>query len=496
MTAAAFFDLDRTLVRGATGPALGEALRQTGVIERGPVPGESLVYRLFDLVGETWPTMMLTRQAVRLVKGQRRSLVQEAGRLAAERLTGIVQPFARPLLDEHRRAGRAVVMATTTPIDMIGPLADLLGFDDVVATTYGVDGDERYDGTIDGEFVWGSGKLRAVRAWCDAHGVALDDSWAYSDSFYDLPLLGAVGHPVAVNPDLRLQAMATLRRWPIVHLDVPAGVAKLPVVGLELQKLLMLTSRPELFPYMRLHHEGAENVPESGPAIVAANHRSYFDPLALGLALAGRGRPLRFLAKREMFDAPVVGPAMRALGAIPVDRGSGSDRPLEEAAAALAAGELVAILPQGTIPRGRDFFDPELKGRPGVARLAAMTRAPVVPVGVWGTERVWPRSERIPRVWNVAAPPRVEVRIGPPVELKYRSPTADARRVMAAIADLLPAEARQRREPTPEELALTFPPGHREGPTEEREPAGPEGSDDEREPAGPGAAAGAEDAPG
>jgi putative phosphoserine phosphatase/1-acylglycerol-3-phosphate O-acyltransferase len=78
--------------------------------------------------------MMLTRQAVRVVKGRRRALVREAGRLAAERLAAIVQPFARGLLDEHRKAGRPVVMATTTPIDLIGPLADLLGFDDVVAT--------------------------------------------------------------------------------------------------------------------------------------------------------------------------------------------------------------------------------------------------------------------------------------------------------------------------------------------------------------------------
>jgi putative phosphoserine phosphatase / 1-acylglycerol-3-phosphate O-acyltransferase len=467
MRAAAFFDLDRTLVRGATGPALSEAMRETGVIDRGPVPGESLVYRLFDVVGETRPTMMLTRQAVRVVKGRRRALVREAGRLAAERLAAIVQPFARGLLDEHRRAGRPVVMATTTPVDLIGPLADLLGFDDVVATRYGSDGNGRYDGTIDGEFVWGSGKLRAVRAWAETHGVDVGESWAYSDSFYDLPLLGAAGHPVAVNPDLRLQALATVRRWPVVHLDVPAGVAKLPILGLEVQKLIMLTVRPELFPYMRLSSEGVEHLPESGPAIVAANHRSYFDPLALGLVLAKRGRPVRFLAKREMFDAPVVGPAVRAMGAIPVDRATGSSEPLEAAAAALGAGELVAILPQGTIPRGPAFFDPELKGRTGVARLATMTGAPVVPVGVWGTERVWPRSERIPRVWNVLDPARVDVRVGPPVELKNRSAPADTRRVMAAIADLLPPEARERRQPTADELALTYPPGYEGDPEAE-----------------------------
>ena len=101
------------------------------------------------------------------------------------------------------------MLATTTPDDMIRPLADRLGFDDVVATRYGVDGDGRYDGTIDGEFVWGKGKLRGgAGLGRRAGGVDLDESWAYSDSYYDDPLLGAVGHPVAVNPDPRLW------RWP------------------------------------------------------------------------------------------------------------------------------------------------------------------------------------------------------------------------------------------------------------------------------------------
>jgi putative phosphoserine phosphatase/1-acylglycerol-3-phosphate O-acyltransferase len=118
------------------------------------------------------------------------------------------------------------------------------------------------------------------------------------------------------------------------------------------------------------------------------------------------------------------------------------------------------VLPQGTIPRGPDFFDPELKGRWGAARLAALTKAPVIPFGLWGTEKVWPRSERVPRVWNVLAAPRVAVRAGPPVELKHRSPKADTKRIMAGISALLPPEAREPYEPTLEEMARTYPPGH------------------------------------
>ena len=139
-----------------------------------------------------------------------------------------------------------------------------------------------------------------------------------------------------------------------------------------------------------------EHIPAAGAAIIAANHRSYFDPAAMSVVIAKSGRTVRFLGKKEVFDVPVVGQLATALGGIRVDRASGSDEPLEAAADALAGGEVVAIMPQGTIPRGPAFFDPELKGRWGVARLAQLTKAPVIPVGLWGTEKVWPRSSRHP----------------------------------------------------------------------------------------------------
>src|SRR5690606_21252481 len=149
------------------------------------------------------------------------------------------------------------------------------------------------------------------------------------------------------------------------------------------------------------------------------------------------------------------------------ERGSGSDEPLEAASRILRSGELVAIMPQGTIPRGRAFFDPELKGRWGTARLAASSGAPVLPMGIWGTEKVWPRNSRLPNFLNVTSPPTVRVRIGPPVELTGTDIEADTAAIMAAIVDLLPPEARVRREPTPEELARTLPAGYRGDPDAE-----------------------------
>jgi putative phosphoserine phosphatase / 1-acylglycerol-3-phosphate O-acyltransferase len=458
--AAAFFDLDRTLLRGGSGPVISKALGQVGLLSGRSIPGEGLLYRAYEVFGENRLSIEAARQAARFTAGWQRSRAQEAGELAADQLAPIVQPFAGPLLEEHRAAGRPLVLATTSPYDVVKPLADRLGFDDVVATRYGERDDGTYDGTIDGPFVWGKGKLEAVARWAADHGADLRRSFAYSDSYYDLPLLSAVGNPVAVNPDPRLLATAILRRWPVVHLDVPSGIPKLPILGIEPQQIAMAFSRPELVPYARFDIAGWEHIPEAGAGIIVGNHRSYFDPMAIGLTLAKRGRPVRFLGKKEVFDAPLIGPALRAMGGIRVERGTGSDEPLKEAAAALAGGQLVALMPEGTIPRGPAFFDPVLKGRWGAARLATMSGAPVIPVGLWGTEKVWPRSSRAPAVWNILDPPLIRIRVGPPVEgLKGRSPDADTKRIMAAIVDLLPPEARERHEPTEEELKRTYPSG-------------------------------------
>ncbi|MFN8053448.1 MAG: HAD-IB family hydrolase [Acidimicrobiales bacterium] len=457
-TGAAFFDLDRTLLAGASGPIYSEALRDVGVLTGEAHPIESVLFKLFDVFGENYPTMMLTKQGVRLVSGWNRAQVDEAAALAAPRLADRVLPYAHVEFAEHRTHGRAIVLATTTPYHLVKPLADLLGFDDVIATRYGVSDDgETFDGTVDGDYIWGKGKSRSVQAWAEERGIDLAECHAYSDSYYDVPMLSIVGNPHVVNPDARMFAVATLRRWPTRYLDAPPGVPK--IAGFEPQKLALMFTRAELMPFVRFRTYGKRRIPETGPAIIVGNHRSYFDPLAIGYLLAQRGRPVRFLGKKEVFDAPIVGDFARAMGGIRVERGTGSDAPLEAAEQALAAGDMVAMMPQGTIPRGRAFYEPVLKGRWGAARLAHDTGVPVIPIGLWGTENVWPRSAKLPNLANVTDPPTVTIRVGPPVELQYDSVEADTERIMAAIMRLLPPSAREPYEPTEEEIRRAMPGG-------------------------------------
>lgn len=457
---AAFFDLDRTVLHGASGPAINEALAEVGLRKRG-LPGENLLYNAYNLLGENPLGMGLARLAAVAVKGWSVERMETAGEIAADKLRNHVGHYVRPLLAEHRSNGHLLVLATTTPEVLVRPLARELGFDDVIATRY-VSEQGRYLGRIDGGFVWGAGKLRAVGRWAQVHDVDLRESFAYSDSLYDVPLLAAVGHRFAVNPDPGLTAIATLRRWPVLDLDVPPGVPT--AGGIEMADVARVVVRKELFPYARFDISGIENIPDEGGFILASNHRSYFDTVAVALVVSAKGRPTRFLAKAELFDAPLIGYVARALGGIRVDRaGATASSSLASAERVLEAGEGIVILPQGTIPRGEAFFDPVLHGKTGVARLAAATAAPVIPVGLWGTEDVWPRSSRVPRVANVFSPAKVTVRVGPPVESLRLGPddaVQDTETVMSAIAALLPERGRRAGRPTEEELARTYPAGH------------------------------------
>ncbi len=453
---AVFIDLDRTLLCRASGQVLNRALVEEGVLPEGrSLPGDRFLYAVNDRFGENLVSMGLVRAAARVARGWQQDQVQAAGKRAVASLTELVAPFAPQRLAAFRAEGHRLVLATTTPADMIAPFAEAIGFDDLIATVYETK-DGRYTGRLDNGFVWGIGKLRAVRIWVADRHIDLADCHACSDSIFDTPLLSSVGTPHAVNPDPSLTVVATARRWAIEHWDRPPGVPS--VIGLEPYHMLRPFVRKLTFPYARFDISGVEHVPARGPVLLASNHRSYFDVAALALVAREIGRPVRFLGKKEIFDAPVVGTIARAIGGISVDRGSGSGQPLRDAEAALKAGEVVIVLPQGTIPRGRDFFDPRLYGKTGTARLAAATGATVVPVGLWGTEKVWPRSARVPDFTLVRKPPTVRVRVGKPVALSLTDAKADTENIMEAISALLPPESRVRHEPTAEELARTKPP--------------------------------------
>ena len=214
-------------------------------------------------------------------------------------------PFAPQRLAAFRAEGHRLVLSTTTPVDMIAPFAEAMGFDDLIATTYETR-DGRYTGRLYDGFVWGTGKLRAVRAWAGTTGHRPGRLPRLQRQHLRRPASLERGHGRTPSTRIpRSTVVATARRWPVEHWDRPPGVPS--VVGLEPYHLLRPFVRKLSFPYARFDIAGVEHVPSPGPVLLASNHRSYFDVAALALVARAIGRPVRFLGKKEIFDAPVVG---------------------------------------------------------------------------------------------------------------------------------------------------------------------------------------------
>ncbi|MCZ7627198.1 MAG: 1-acyl-sn-glycerol-3-phosphate acyltransferase [Candidatus Methylomirabilis sp.] len=140
----------------------------------------------------------------------------------------------------------------------------------------------------------------------------------------------------------------------------------------------------------RLQIEGQEHIPRTGPGIVAANHVSYIDPIIIGIAVR---RPVRFMAKKELFSSPLFGWLIRQLGAFPVNRDRTNLQAFKLAASSLAAGEIVAIFPEGTRGDGVKLRP----AKPGIGLIAARTGAPVIPTFHQGTGKVFPKGAWFPQ---------------------------------------------------------------------------------------------------
>src|SRR5271155_1022811 len=157
---------------------------------------------------------------------------------------------------------------------------------------------------------------------------------------------------------------------------------------------------PFFLMYFRMQRIGREHLPRSGPLLLASNHRSFLDPFVIGTLAR---RPVYYMAKRELFEKRWQAWVLNALGAFPVDRGTGDRDAMDTARAILARGDCVVVFPEGTRVRPGPLGEP----RRGIGRLALETGAPVVPVAVIG-------SDAVRRGWRIR-PRKVRLRVGPPL---------------------------------------------------------------------------------
>jgi HAD superfamily hydrolase (TIGR01490 family) len=219
---AAFFDLDKTVIAKSSTLAFTRPLYQAGLLKRRALLRAGVAQAYYQLFGAGHDQLERARRELgELTKGWEKAEIE---RLAEETIEEIAAPLvygeALELIDEHRSEGRRVVVVSSSPIEIVRPLCVYLGIEDVIATEPAIDEHGRYTGEI-AVYAYGEGKVELIQRLAKAEKISLPDSYAYSDSATDLPMLLAVGHPVAVNPDRKLRDEAEERGWPILEFVHP-----------------------------------------------------------------------------------------------------------------------------------------------------------------------------------------------------------------------------------------------------------------------------------
>jgi HAD superfamily hydrolase (TIGR01490 family) len=219
VTAGVFFDLDRTLMAGSSGFHWARAARRAGMTTRRRLAKDALDNVRFRLRGSTDEATREVRDRVgEFLEGRR---VRELERLSAMVLAGVLPRLYPRMLEvayEHQDAGRPVYIVTAATQGTADMLAHVLFFDGAAGSKL-EERDGRYTGRFDGPFCYGEGKPVRMRELAAERGIDLSESWAYSDSASDLPMLRAVGHPVAVNPDAELAQVAREEGWDVMTFE-------------------------------------------------------------------------------------------------------------------------------------------------------------------------------------------------------------------------------------------------------------------------------------
>jgi len=221
---AAFFDLDKTIIAKSSTLAFSKPFQAGGLISRRAVLRSAYAQFVYLVGGADHDQMEKMRQFMsQLVAGWDVATVRE---IVADTLHHVVDPLvydeAVSLMEEHRLAGRDVVIVSASGTEVVEPIGELLGADDVVASRLEIV-DGKYTGEIS-HYVYAEEKARAIRQLAEERGYDLAECYAYSDSVTDVPMLEAVGHPHAVNPDRELRRTAASRGWPVLVFTKPVAL--------------------------------------------------------------------------------------------------------------------------------------------------------------------------------------------------------------------------------------------------------------------------------
>jgi HAD superfamily hydrolase (TIGR01490 family) len=218
--AAAFFDLDKTLIQGSSAFQFGRAAYRAGLLGRRQLLADAIANVRFRLHGATDEDSLALRDRISAsLEGTR---VKDLERLGADVLAGILPKLYPQMLDiahEHQDAGRRAYIVTAASQELAEILAQVMALDGAIGSNLSEVVDGVFTGKPAGLFIYRAQKAQAIEELAEREGIDLSASYAYSDSESDLPMLRAVGHPVAVNPDAALGRTARQEGWPVLHFD-------------------------------------------------------------------------------------------------------------------------------------------------------------------------------------------------------------------------------------------------------------------------------------
>lgn len=428
----AFFDLDRTLIKGFS----AKQFFQTHILS-GRITAKEIVAQFSGvLVYATGNGNFAGLAAVSAqgVKGVEEQVFLEVGEeVYRKHLAQAIYPESRALVAAHMAKGHTVAIISAATPYQVNPIARDLGIEHVMCTRMEVK-KGKFTGNIIEPACWGEGKAHAALELTKQFDLDLNKSYFYTDSAEDMPLLEIVGKPRPINPDTKLTAVSFENDWPVFRFDEdePTGVSNLVRTGLALGSMVpavmagiangtinmswtegvnsMMAAIGDLVCAMagvKLVVKGEENLWTKRPAVFILNHQSSTD---LFIAAKLIRKDARGIAKKELQLTPILGQLMTAAGVIFVDR-SNREKAIEAmqpAVDALKKDTSIIIFPEGT--RSKDYQLGAFKK--GAFHLAMQAGVPIVPIVVKNAHDTMPKGT------NLFRPAAVEVVVLPPIPTK------------------------------------------------------------------------------
>ena len=443
---AAFFDFDKTLIAGYSAKSfLTEQLKSGGISPRG-IAKQLRAAANFRSGKMNFSAFMAETSGA--FRGHAEYVFEEFGEeVYRKKVAGAIYPEARKLLQAHKDMGHTIAIVSSATIYQIEPAARELGIDYIMCTDLEIE-DGVFTGNVISPTCFGEGKRTSAEDFCEEMGTQMSDSYFYTDSEDDLPLLEVVGHPRVVNPSKTLGRIARQRSYPVckfkggerptisrvartagAYATLPAALATTaPLWALTGNKrdalnagITLWTDTVAALTGLTFDVEGEEHLWSSRPCVFIFNHQSSIDPIILGKLLR---RDITGIGKKEIARFPVVGPAMKYADMVFVDRGSTS-KAIEQIRPVIKAlkedGLSVCLAPEGTRSRGTKLG----KFKKGAFHIAMQAKVPIVPIVIHNA------SDALPKGHNIAKPAHIKVTVLPPIKTGRWTPKTVAKHANA-----------------------------------------------------------------